>query len=282
MVPKERSFTDCMRVVISCDMEGISGITKWEQVHAGSTLYEECRLLYTEEVNAAVRGAKKAGYKEIIVIDGHGAGGGYSFNSLLQDRLEAEAEYIFGSHWASLSQPLLSGCNAVMLLGAHAKTGTPDGVLCHTMSSQSCLNIFINGTPVGESSIIAALAASFDIPTIFISGDEAACDEARAFIGSGLYAAQVKRGLNQCAACCLSPIDARALIEKTVYTALKHPKTWAKPVSIKAPIELKIEFSNQEIATNYAQKTGCTLLNSRTIVCRGDNFFEVWNSFWQT
>ncbi len=72
-----------VRVVIWVDMEGIAGIEVWEQVTGGSPQYEEGRRLMTGEVNAAVRGAKAAGADDIIVIDCHGAGGGYSFNRVL-------------------------------------------------------------------------------------------------------------------------------------------------------------------------------------------------------
>ena len=47
-----------MRVIVIGDMEGVAGITKWQQTDGGESLYEEGRKLYTEEINAAVRGAK--------------------------------------------------------------------------------------------------------------------------------------------------------------------------------------------------------------------------------
>jgi D-amino peptidase len=50
-----------MRVMIMSDMEGVSGIVAWEQVNGGAAMYEEGRRLYTEEINAAVRGAKAGG-----------------------------------------------------------------------------------------------------------------------------------------------------------------------------------------------------------------------------
>src|SRR2546421_721826 len=56
-----------MRVMLWCDMEGVAGISVWEQVNGGAALYEEGRRLYTAEVNAAVRGAKRAGATEIVV-----------------------------------------------------------------------------------------------------------------------------------------------------------------------------------------------------------------------
>ncbi len=35
------------------DMEGVAGICRWDQVVAGRPGYEEGRILYTEELNAA-------------------------------------------------------------------------------------------------------------------------------------------------------------------------------------------------------------------------------------
>ena len=150
-----------MHVVIFCDMEGVSCIENWEQVSAGKPLYEEGRKLYTDEMNAAVRGARAAGAREIEVVDCHGAGGAYSFKSFLPDRLEAGAQYIFGYPWARYITPFEVGCDAILFVGAHAMAGTSDGVLCHTVSSESWYNAWINDTLVGESGILAAIASSF-------------------------------------------------------------------------------------------------------------------------
>src|SRR5687767_9107956 len=46
-----------VRVIVMSDMEGVAGITKWEQVSAGDPMFPEGRRLYTEELNAAARGA---------------------------------------------------------------------------------------------------------------------------------------------------------------------------------------------------------------------------------
>src|SRR5579885_3521436 len=161
-----------MRVIIWCDMEGVAGIEVWEQVMGGSPLYEEGRRLFTGEVNAAVRGAKASGATEIVVVDCHGAGGGWSFKSLIPERLESGAEYVFGCPWARYIAPLEAGCDAALFVGAHAMAGTPDGVLCHTVSSEAWYNATINETLVGESGILAAICGCWDVPGIFVAGDE--------------------------------------------------------------------------------------------------------------
>jgi len=261
-------------------MEGVAGITKWDQVLSTANQYEEGRRLYTEEINACVRGAKKAGYKEIIVVDGHGAGGEYAFNSLIKDKLERGAEYVFGYRWGSYIEPLQSDCDAMLLPGAHAMAGTPDGVLCHTMSSQNFYNATINGKLVGESGIVAAIAASFNVPTIFVSGDESTCREVRELLGKSLFCAQVKKGLNRFAARTMAPADACALIEATVLTALKNPKKWPKPLKLSSPVEFKVELASPDKTKDFIGKVGCEIVGPRTVIAKGKTFWEAWNHFW--
>src|ERR1700731_1564231 len=202
-----------MRVVIFCDMEGVSCIETWEQVSAGKPFYEESRKLYTDEMNAAVRGARAAGASEITVVDCHGAGGAYSFKSFLPDRLESGAQYVFGYPWARYITPFEEGCDAILFVGAHAMAGTPDGVLCHTVSNQAWYNARINDTLVGESGIVAAICGCFDCPCVFVSGDAATCREVKTLLGDKVVEAAVKEGLGRYSARHMPAIDACALIE---------------------------------------------------------------------
>ncbi|CAN5674667.1 hypothetical protein BH18ACT13_BH18ACT13_02290 [soil metagenome] len=103
LVPKERvraAYAVLVRVHVISDMEGVAGIVKWQQVGGGEPLYEEGRRLYTGEINAAVRGAKAAGATEIVVMDCHGAGEGWTFNSLVPEELDADCEYVVQDEWA--------------------------------------------------------------------------------------------------------------------------------------------------------------------------------------
>jgi D-amino peptidase len=269
-----------MRVVFWCDMEGISAITRWDQVSSSSPHYEEGRRLYTGDVNAAVRGAKRAGAKEIVVVDGHGAGGGYSFNSFFKDQLEAGAEYVFGHRWGCYVEPLADGCDAMLLPGLHAMAGTPDGVLCHTMSSESWYHAFINDKPAGECALEAAIAGSFGVPVVFASGDAAACREIRELLGDGVTTAEVKRSMNRFSARCLAPVDSTALIEQRVFEALTARDRWPKPYSVPSPVELRIETNSPDKTKDFIGRKGVEITGPRTVVSRGDNFWQVWNQFW--
>ena len=115
-------------------MEGVAGICRWAQVSHDGALYQEGRRLYTAEINAAVRGAFNAGALEVVVMDCHGAGGDLSFNSLLPEDLDPRCEWVVQSEWTEYTGRAGAGCDAAVLIGMHAKAGTPDGVLSHTVS----------------------------------------------------------------------------------------------------------------------------------------------------
>src|SRR5258707_2793202 len=166
-----------MRIIIFCDMEGVSCIENWEQVMSGTAFYQECRKLYTDEMNAAVRGARAAGASEIVVVDCHGAGGAYSFKSFLPDSLESGAQYVFGYPWARYIAPFEQGCDAILFVGAHAMAGTPDGVVCHTVSSEAWDNAWVNDKLVGGSGILVAGGGCWGVPAVFFSGGGGNCGE---------------------------------------------------------------------------------------------------------
>src|SRR5262249_38994281 len=174
-------------------MEGVAGIVKWQQVSGGEKLWEEGRILYTEEINAAVRGAKAAGATEIVVMDNHGAGGPHSFNSLVHDLLDPACEYVVQEEWTEYTGFLESGCDAALLVGMHAMAGTPDGVLSHTVSGQAWQSLRFNGTLGRETGSNAGFCGHWGCPVVLVTGDRATCREGSGLAGRGLSACPVKR-----------------------------------------------------------------------------------------
>src|SRR5881227_2067830 len=209
-----------MRVHVISDMEGVSGIVKWQQTTGGDPMYEEGRRLYTAEINAAVRGARAAGATEIVVMDCHGAGGPWSFNSLVPDLLDPACEYVVQERWTEYTRFLEDGCDAALLVGMHARAGVSDGVLSHTVSGQAWRNLRFNGVLVGETGINAALCGTWACPVVLVTGDRATCREAGALLGDGLTTVEVKVGLGRFSARNLSAARARELIEAGASKAL--------------------------------------------------------------
>ena len=266
-----------MRVMIWVDAEGISGITSWEQVLAGRSRYEEGRRLITQEVNAAVRGAKLAGAKEIVVVDCHGAGGENSFRNLLPEMLEPGAEYVFGAAWTTYTVPLEQGFDGAIFLGFHAKAGTPDGVLSHTVS-ESWLNFFVNGEPAGEIAICAAVCGHFGVPVWLVTGDEAACREAKAVLGEEVKTVSVKKGLTRFSARCIPPQEAWRRIEMAVTEVVQYPPK-VPPYCPSEPTTLRVEFTAPEHVRNYL-RDGVRQVNDRTVEVTAENFHAAWRILW--
>jgi D-amino peptidase len=268
-----------MRVMIISDMEGVSGIVKWAQVTGGERLYEEGRVLYTEEINAAVRGAKRAGADEIIVMDCHGAGKDWSFNSLIPERLDPACEWVVQKEWTEYTAALEDGCDAALFVAMHAMAGTPDGGLCHTVSGSQWHNLWFNGRLVGETGINAALCGHFGCPVLLVTGDVAACREGRELLGEGLTTIAVKESFGRYSARNIPPSIARQMIEDGAVAALRKLRAVA-PYDPGKPAEIKVEYATPDLTTHLRYRAGVEIVEPRTIVSRADDWLTAWRQFY--
>src|SRR5262249_33827429 len=155
------------------------------------TLYQEARKLYTEEINAAVRGAKAAGGTEIVAMDCHGAGEGDTFNSLIAEDLDPDCEFVVQDEWTQYTECLEQGVDAALFVGMHAKAGSGEGVMNHTVSGSDFQSLWFNATLAGETGINAALCGTWGCPVLLVTGDQAACAEGKELLGDGLKTVQV-------------------------------------------------------------------------------------------
>jgi len=267
-----------VRVHVISDMEGVAGIVKWQQTSGGEKLYDEGRILYTEEINAAVRGARAAGATEIVVMDCHGAGGAYDFNSLLPERLDPGCEYVVQQEWTEYTGFLESGCDAALFVGMHAMAGSPDGVLSHTVSGQAWQSLRFNGTLVGETGINAALCGHFGVPVLLVTGDRAVCNEGKQLLGDGLTTVEVKEGLGRFSARMKTPQRARELIEEGARNALADLSAVA-PYDPGRPCEIALDFTTPDRLQEYANRKGVEVTGGSSLVVRGDDWWAAWSSF---
>ncbi|MGH3322074.1 MAG: M55 family metallopeptidase [Streptosporangiaceae bacterium] len=267
-----------MRVHIISDMEGIAGICRWGQVTAGEPLYEEGRRLYTEEVNATVRGAFNAGATEAVVMDCHGAGSDSSFNSLIPEALDPRCEYVIQHAWTEYTGALEAGCDAALLVGMHAMAGTPDGVLSHTVSSTRWYNLRFNGVLVGETGINAAFCGTWGCPVAMVTGDRATCVEAGALLGDEVATAQVKVGFGRYSARHLTPPAARELIETTAAKSLADLSRLT-PYDPGKPCEINVELADPEDAHAYMKKEAVRRVDPRVLSIEAGDWWTAWRKF---
>ena len=165
-------------IYILADMEGISGIRKMEQVQADKPAYEEGRRLMMADINAAIDAAFMAGATSVVAADTHGGGG----QLRLQD-MDPRATYEtpgFGRLMPSLS----SDFAGVILVGHHARAGTLNGFLDHTMMSSKWFEYRLNDQVLGEIGIEAAWAGHYNVPVVAVTGDQTTADEAKALLGT--------------------------------------------------------------------------------------------------
>jgi D-amino peptidase len=268
-----------VRVLVVSDMEGVAGIVRWEQVSGGAAMYEEGRRLYTEELNAAVRGARAAGATEIVLMDCHGAGEGWSFNSLVPELLDPGCEYVVQNQWTEYTDFLERGCDAALFVGMHARAGTPDGVLSHTVSGQAWLNLWFNDALVGETGINAALCGQWGCPVLMVTGDRAVCAEARELLGDGLVTVEVKQGLGRFSARQLTPARARELIEEGARRALSNP-TAVPAYDPGRPCEIRLEFTSPDRLEEFRNRRGVEVLAPRLLVSRAEDWWTAWRQFY--
>lgn len=269
-----------MRVLIFGDMEGVSGIVHWDQVNHASPMYQEGRRLYTEELNAAVRGARAAGAREIVVVDSHGAGaagsgGGPAFNSLIPELIDPDCEFVTHHGWANYTEMLESGCDAAMFVGVHSRAGTPGGVLSHTIATLHWLEIAINDEPVGEIGVVAALCGHFGVPMALVTGDDKACEEARALLGGNVYTMAVKRGLSRFSARHIPPVRARRLIEEKAREAIENAGNIA-PYIPPRPTTIRMEIVTADNMDKYRRIEGIKIIEPRTVISKGKDFLTAW------
>jgi len=236
-----------MRILISSDMEGTSGIVDWEQVTPGKAEYERSRRLMTGDVNAAVSAAFSVGADEVVVNDAHW----FARNILFEELDERVSLHCGAPAPISMLQSIdgTTPYDALVLCGYHSRAGTRNGILCHTWSDHVA-GVWLNGFLVGEIGLNAALAGHFDTPVITISGDQAACEEARALLGQNISAAVVKVAIARFAARCLPLVEARECIQSAVKAGIESLKAGQapSPYLVSRPIQLEVEYARSNLA----------------------------------
>jgi D-amino peptidase len=235
-----------LKVYISADMEGITGVVTPEQLGPTGFEYQQAREWLTGEVLAAIQGARDAGATEIVVSDSHGNG-----QNLLIDRLPDDITVI-----RSWPRPLMmmegidSTFAAAVFIGYHAATTNVRGVRVHTISSARLTAVALNGTAVPEAGICAAIAGHFGVPIVAISGDDVAVAEAQALIGP-LEGAVVKRAISYHAAATMTPAAGQALIRERVRAGLQR-RADIRPYVLRAPVTLDVSFKSYRPAEMLA------------------------------
>ncbi len=267
-----------MRVFISCDMEGCTGIVHGDQLVPGGHDYGRGRELMTGDVVAAAEAA--LAYDEVTqvrVCDGHG-----TMRNILIERLPSGADLVSGpasSRALCQIESLGADFDVLLCVGYHAMAGTPGALLAHTWIGSLVAEISVNGRPFGETALNAGVAGDLGIPVIFVSGDEAACTQARAFLGEDLVTVPVKRALGTKSAVCRTPPDTAAAIRLGVLTAL-DARAARQPFRVPGPVEVAVSFHNTDMADRASKRPGAERTGRQQLTFTCPTFTDAARETW--
>ena len=257
------------RVYISADMEGIGGVVTAEQLSPTGFEYAKARELMTEEVLAAIAGAREGGATEIVVSDSHG-----NFQNLLIDRLPKDVSIIRGGpRPLSMMQGIDDTFDAVLFIGYHSGTTNPAGVRAHTISSARLADVRIEGTSMPEAGLNAWIAGHFGVPVVAITGDDATIAEARALLGD-IEGAVVKRALGFHSANTLTPEASRERIREAAQRAVQNRSRF-RPLAVKKPVTLELRFKNYRPAEILAFLPNVERVDAHAVRFVGKDILEV-------
>jgi D-amino peptidase len=217
------------RLLIVLDMEGISGIERYEQCVRGHPEYDEGVRLLCSEVNVIAETALTSGARSVSVIDWHGGGG-----NLDPKQLDERVEII--------PEDLSQGFDVAFLIGFHPMAGDNTGFISHTM--RQGLAVEVHGQQIGELSLLAWWLGEHDIPVGLISGDRSATSEAdRLFPDTPLHT--VKRAESWDRAACIPLEQSFEALRRRVARVLEQQGRWEvyRP-SLPLQFRLKLQRSN--------------------------------------
>ncbi len=224
-----------MKILISADMEGATGVTWPADVLPGTEQWQRCRHMFTSDVNAAIAGFYDGGADEVLVNEAH-----WTMRNLLLEQLDDRAEMLTGRHKdLSMVEGVQHGdIDGIAFVGYHAGAGT-EGVLAHTYLANTVTGVWVNGEPASEGRLNSLVVAEYGVPVILVTGDD------RTGLDAGSYAPKahtvaVKDYVSRYAAVCRPPArtaaDIRAAAEKAAALAVPH-----EPLR-NGPFTVELEF----------------------------------------
>ncbi len=262
-----------MKVYISADMEGTSGITHSDQTDPSQPEYQHGRRLMLAEVNAAVEGALAGGAQEILVNDSH-----WNMRNLFIEELHPAATLLSGNPKPYLMMAGIdSSFDMVLFTGYHARAGSGFANLDHTYTGPAVVQeVALNGIPVGEYGINAALAGYFGVPVVLLTGDQTACAQTKELLGEDLETVAVKEALGRVAAKNIHPTRAREMIRAAAERAVKKKRA---PFTFKPPVTLRLSLARSTQAEQCMLMPDVKRVAPRVVEFTHEDYAVLFNAF---
>jgi D-amino peptidase len=264
-----------MRLYISSDMEGVAGVCSWDQVDARTPHpeYATYRRYYTQEVVAAIEGARAGGAADVLVNDSHGPMRNLDFELLPHD-----VRVIFGNRKPfSMVQDADRGFGGAFFIGYHGAIGDANAVLCHTYTPSVIYELRLNGVRCSEATLNAALLGSYGVPLLYVTGDRTTVEGVQAQM-PWVHGVVVKESIGNFSADSMTPASAQRAIRDGARTAVARAAS-AKPFVIEVPIRMEIQLTKVEQADYVALIPGFERTGPRGVRFTDDNVRTIFKAF---
>lgn len=256
-----------MKVFISADIEGVTGVTNWNEADRGHGDYGAAAEQMTREVMAACEAAIECGADEIYIKDGHATG-----RNIIIDNLPEQA--VISRGWSNTPESMMAGIDATydaaIMIGYHSGAGYEGSPLCHTMNQDNNY-VKVNGIKAAEFDLNTYVAAYYDVPVVFVSGDQMLCDHAKELVPE-IETCGVKSGWGN-ATISMSPSLACKKIKEGVIKGLKN----RDKCHIQSPekFEMEVNFKQAVHALRGSHYPGAELLDGFTVKFTGKDIQEM-------
>ncbi|MGW1517914.1 M55 family metallopeptidase [Streptomyces sp. NPDC002287] len=261
-----------MKILVSADMEGATGVTWPADVLPGTPQWERCRAMFTSDVNAAVLGFYDGGADEVLVNEAH-----WTMRNLLLEELDPRAEMITGRHKSlSMVEGVQHGdVDGVAFVGYHTGAGA-EGVLAHTYLANSLTGVWLDGQRASEGVLNARVVAEYGVPVILVTGDDLTCADAAGY-APGARTVAVKDHVSRYAAVCRGPArtaaDIRAAAAEAVKLAVRHEPVRGGPHTV------EVEFDAEHLSMAATVVPGVERTGERRIAYTSGTMYEGIRTF---
>jgi D-amino peptidase len=256
-----------MKVFISADIEGVAGVTHWDETYINKPEWKDACQLMTNEVKAACEGALSSGATEILLKDAHGQG-----RNIITTELPKEVKTIRG--WAGEPFAMVQGIDesfdAALFIGYHSGAGSDDNPLAHTMGA--CAEFKLNGEPISEFVLNTYACALKKVPVVFVSGDEGVCSEVARF-NSSIFSVGVSKGVGNSSV----SVHPELSVEK-IYSSTKEAlKNLSKVDKTVLPTSFTMELEYKDLGDAYKAcfYPGVEKIDSRRVRFVTSHFYEI-------
>ncbi|MCD4657679.1 MAG: M55 family metallopeptidase [Planctomycetes bacterium] len=268
-----------MKLFISSDMEGATGVVHIEQLMPKGNGYDIACKWLTSDINAAIEGACDASVDEILVNDGHGI-----MRNVILNELDSRASLVMGP---ATYKPLIQldgldeSFDAVFFIAYHSKVGTTDGLLSHTYVGRTVHEIRLNGKALGESGLNAAVAGHYNVPVVLITGADELGKEIREDLSDEILFVEVKKTFGRETAICLTPSKTHELIKAEAKNAIIKAKT-IMPIKVESPITIEVDTHHREMTEKAVRFcTDVKRVGERTFQAVADTVPDAIAAIWK-